>query len=161
MVRLSDGKIVASAASPSTSTVTRRTIGANPIRITKPAPDAICYRASGREAIDADGAPPALEIALASTCGNDHNNTFATLYVEPHSLRPLDVKGSASTHEHLGYVKVSLDQTFAVFDGRSMPVALRVDVTGSGLMFWIQVHVSETYSDYQFLNSYPPLSSGG
>jgi hypothetical protein len=158
VVRLSDGKIVAGGQPvdvDSSSSYDRHE--SNPV--TKPAFDAACYRATDERLSTYDGAP-ALEISLVSICENDKNNTFATLYAEPHSLRPLDVQGSASIHEHLGHMQVSLDQTFAVFDGRSMPAALRVDVRGSGLMFWVQVHVNETYSDYQFLNSYSGRAVG-
>jgi len=154
VVRLSDGKIVAGSEPvdvDSRSSYDRRE--SNPV--TKPAFDAACYRATG-ETLSTYGGAPALEIGLASICENDPNNAFETLFVDPQSLRPLDVAGSASIHEHLGHVNVSLDQTFAVFDGRSMPAALRVDVTGSGLMFWLHVHVNEAYSDYQFLRSYSP-----
>jgi len=154
VVRVSDGKIVAGSQPveiQSGSSYDKHE--SNPV--TKPAFDAKCYRATGETPSTYDGAP-AFEINLESICPNDANNAFATLYVEPHSLRPLDVTGSASVRENVGHVNVSLDQTFAVFDGRSMPATLRVDVKGSGLMFWLHVHVNETYSDYRFLNSYTP-----
>jgi hypothetical protein len=154
VVRVSDGTIVAGKEPvdvDSRSSYDRHE--SNPV--TKPAFDASCYRATDERLSTYDGVP-ALEISLASICQNDKNNAFSTLYVDPHSLRPLDVRGSATIHESVGRMKVSLDQTFAVFNGRSMASALRVDVTGSGLMFWLQVHVYETYADYEFLDTFEP-----
>jgi hypothetical protein len=152
VVRTSDGKIVAGNASSGLdgrSSYARHE--SNPV--SKPAFDAACYRATG-ERLSPYGEASALEIALVSICDKDPNNAFSTLYVDPHSLRPLEVKGWSFDHEQVGRVKIVLDERFAVFDGRTMPAALRVDVTGSGLLFWVQVHADETYSDYQFLDSF-------
>ncbi|MBV8116930.1 MAG: hypothetical protein JOZ01_03070, partial [Candidatus Eremiobacteraeota bacterium] len=56
--------------------------------------------------------------------------------------------------EHNKGVSVSLAQRFAEFDGRVLPSSIKVDVSGSGFMFWLQVHLTESYSNFQFLNSY-------
>lgn len=152
VVRLSDGKIVdgnASSGQDRSSSYGRH--ASNPV--TKPAFYAACYRATG-ESLSAYGDASALEISLVSICSDDANNAFSTLYADPRSLRPLEVKGWAFDHEQLGRVKVALDERFALFDGRTMPAALRVDVTGSGMLFWVQAHVDETYSDYRFLQTF-------
>jgi hypothetical protein len=109
-----------------------------------------CYRATAEAPAMLDGSP-VLKLSLAATCGSYHDYPFTTLYVDPQTYRPLEVSGVATPGDgDSKSVTVALDQRYAGFDGRWLPVSLNVDVTGTGFMFWLQVHLREIYSDYEF-----------
>ena len=152
VVRVSDGTIVAGKSHFKFDTGDDSRI-ANPI--TAPIFDPACYRATSESPATFDGAP-AVKLDLVPVCSERHHDNdyaFTTLYVQPGTLRPIDANGVVPTGTASKDVAVSMDQRFGVFDGRVMPTLMKVDVTGSSWMFWLQVHVRETYSDYRFLTS--------
>lgn len=152
VVRVSDGKVISGSTVTYTNDDGKHDI--NPV--SHPIFDAACYRATRESTSSFDGAP-ALKLDLVPICNErhngDHDYSFTTLYVDPQTLRPLDANGDVPPDADSRNVAVSLDERFAQFGGRVMPSAIRVDVTGSGWMFWLQVHVRDEFSDYQFLNS--------
>jgi hypothetical protein len=154
VVRTSDGKIVAGSSHLDVGTDSAP-VSHNTNPVGKPAFNARCYHATSEVQSTYNGTP-ALAIALAPACGTAHEYPFTTLYADAQTLRPLDVYGNVPMEDDAKSVKVSLDQSFATFDGRSMPAELHVDVKGTGFMFWLHVHVTEIYSDYRFLSDYTP-----
>jgi hypothetical protein len=158
VVRVHDGKIVSGSTHFKVSTTSGATSAAqdsNPV--SRPLFDPKCYHATGERAASFEGSD-ALQITLAATCKDKHpgdnDYPFTTLFVDPHTMRPLDVNGTVPETDSNKGVSVSLDQRFENYNGYVMPSAIKVDVTGSGLMFWLQVHMTESYSNFQFLNSY-------
>lgn len=154
VIRTRDGKIL----SGSTHMKVQTGYDASDINpITHPAFDPKCYRATGQRNSSFEGTA-ALEISLAATCksrrAEDNDYPFTTLYVDSHTMRPLDVNGTVPESEKNKGVTVALDQHFGQYAGRVLPSSFKLDVSGSGLMFWLQVHLTETYSNYEFLNSY-------
>jgi hypothetical protein len=152
VVRTSDGKIVAGKQHVDVDVDIANSsfngLDSNPVSQPVFAPR--CYRATGETAATLDGSP-VLKLNVAATCGSGHEYPFTTLYVDPQTYRPLEVSGVASPGDDGSKtVTVSLDQRYAAFDGRWMPVSLNVDVTGTGIMFWLQVHLREIYSEYEF-----------
>jgi uncharacterized Zn-binding protein involved in type VI secretion len=141
VVRVSDGKIVA---------------GRSNITIEGKIFDPTCYRATGETQTTFEGTP-AIKLDLVATCpekhSGDHNYAIRTLYADPQTLVPIDANGTILSGSNSNNVGVSVDERFATFDGHVMPSSIKVDVSGTGIMFWLQVHVRETYSGYQFLNS--------
>jgi hypothetical protein len=158
VVRVSDGKIVAGSSHFSIgndSDVAKSAEQSNPV--SRPLFDPTCYRATGERAATFEGRE-ALAIDLAATCKDthpsEHDHPFTTLYIDPHTMQPLDVNGSLPDSADSKMVSVSMDERFASVSGRVLPSSIKVDISGSGLMFWLQVHVTESYSNYQFLGSY-------
>jgi hypothetical protein len=150
VVRTSDGKIVSGKQQLDVDVGNSSYNGFNSNPVSKPAFAPRCYRATGETAAELDGTPVE-KISLAPTCGSYHEYPFTTLYVDPQSHRPLEVSGIAAPGDaDSKSVTVSLEQRFAAFQGRWMPASLKIDVTGSGFMFWLQVHVKEIYGDYEF-----------
>ena len=154
VVRTSDGKIVSGKQQFDVDVGNSSFKGFNSNPVSKPVFDPHCYRASSEAPATLDGSP-ALKLALVPTCGPYHEYPFATLYADPQTLRPLEVSGTAHGDDDSKSVTVALDQHFAAFDGRWMPSSLTIDVTGTGFMFWLQVHVKEIYSDYRFTPTQP------
>jgi hypothetical protein len=68
-------------------------------------------------------------------------------------MRPLYAVGNVPESDDSKGVAVSVEEQFGEFSGRVMPTLIKVDVAGSGFMFWLQVHVSETYANYTFSSS--------
>lgn len=155
VVRVSDGKVVEGSTHVKVQTGNYNANDVNPV--THPAFDPHCYRATGERDGSFEG-KPALQITIAATCKsrnpNDNDYPFKTLYVDPSTMRPLDVNGTVPESENNKSVNVSLDQHYGEFDGRIMPSLFKLDVSGSGIMFWLQVHLTQTYGDYEFRNSY-------
>jgi hypothetical protein len=152
VVRVRDGKVIeGSTVSYNSQSGSQQT---NPI--TSPIFDPSCYRATNESPSTIDGAL-ALKLDLVPVCSEtfpgDRNYAFNTLYVDPATLRPIEASGSVPPDADSKGVAVSLDQRYGTFDGHVMPTETRVDVTGSGWMFWLQVHFHEEFSDYRFLNS--------
>jgi hypothetical protein len=156
VIRVADGKVISGRMHSTVMTDDGQIESMNPV--SRPIFDPACYRATGEQSTTVAGAP-AIAFTLANTCPDkhpgDHNHPFTTLYAQPGTLRPLDVSGTITDNDSR-YVSVSMDESFAEFGGRVMPSSMKVDVSGSGLMFWLQVHVHETYSDYEFMNSPSP-----
>jgi hypothetical protein len=151
VVRVSDGTIV----SGDSSGIEAGDYHDRSNPVSHPTFVAACYRAV-TETADTYAGRPALKLTLVPTCQSkphDVDYPFTTLYADPQTLHPLDVSGTVKPTADSKDVMVALDQHFADFNGRVMPTQLKVDVSGSGWMFWLQVHVTETYGDYQFLNS--------
>ena len=152
VVRVEDGKVISGHMHTAVAT-NDEVQNMNPV--SRPLFDPACYRATGEVTTTVAGTP-AIAFALAATCPDkhpgDHDHPFTTLYAQPGTLRPLDVNGTI-VGKNRNDVTLTMDQTFADFDGHVMPASMKVDVSGSGLMFWLQVHVRETYTTYQFLNS--------
>jgi hypothetical protein len=150
VVRTSDGKIVSGTQHVDVNVADSNFSGLDSNPVSKPVFAPHCYRATGETPATLDGTP-VLKLALAATCGSYHDYPFTTLYIDPQTYRPLEVSGVASPGQgDSKSVTVALDQRYAGFDGRWMPVSLNVDVTGSGFMFWLQVHLREIYSAYEF-----------
>lgn len=152
VVRVSDGAIV-SGASDEQLNVSDYRGHYNPI--THPPFDPACYRATAEADAEYDGGS-ALKFTLAAVCKNrpgDNDYPFTTLYVDPDTMHPLDVTGTAKPTDDNKDVSISLDLHYRDFGGRVLPASVKVDVSGAGWMFWLQVHVTETYADYRFSNS--------
>ncbi len=156
VVRVHDGKIVAGS---SHVTVKANSVKAaeNSNPVSRPLFNPTCYRATDEHATTFEGRQ-AVEIAIAATCkdagAGEHNYAFTTLYADAHTMQPIDVSGTVPETNENKMVSVALDQRFANFGGHVLPSSIKVDVSGSGLMFWLQVHVTETYTNYQFLDSF-------
>lgn len=156
VVRVRDGKIVSGHSHMTFDTNVYHNEDSNPV--TAPIFDAACYQATGESNASYNGAP-AIKLSLAPICkephNDDHDYAFTDLYVEPGTLRPIDAHGTIPPDNDDKNVSLTLDQRFAAVGGRVMPSSMKVDISGSGLMFWLQIHVEETYSDYRFLSSAP------
>lgn len=127
VVRVSDGKIVAGHSDVTIHSSDYDDGNIDPVA--RPIFDPACYRATSETQTTFEGAP-AIRLDLVATCREKHPG------------------GSSSNN-----VSVTVDERFATFDGHVMPSSMKVDVSGTGMMFWLQVHLQETYTDYQFLNS--------
>jgi hypothetical protein len=150
VVRTSDGKIVSGKQHVDVNVANSSFNGLDSNPISRPVFAPRCYRATGETPATLDGTA-VLKLTLAATCGTYHDYPFTTLYIDPQTYRPLEVSGVATPGDgDSKSVTVALDQRYAGFDGRWLPVSLNVDVTGSGFMFWLQVHVREIYSGYEF-----------
>lgn len=158
VVRVSDGKIVSGKTPNISVSDSHMNDDRNLDPVEHPLFNAACYRATGESPASFEN-EPALKIDLAATCSeskpSDHNYPFTALYVDPRTLAPLDAVGVVPQDSGSKDVSVSMEQRFARFGERSMPTSMKVDVSGSGLMFWLQVHLDEEFSDYQFLNAPP------
>lgn len=153
VVRVADGKIVSGKEHIDIEDGDDAADTKNTNPVSHPLFDVTCYRATGEHPTTFDGSA-ALAIDLAPTCSSAHSNPFTQVIVDPRSFRPLDATGTAQEGDRDARpVTLRFDQRFAAFSGRWMPAAMTVDVTGNGFMFWLQVHVHEVYSDYQFMNS--------
>ncbi len=150
VVRTSDGKIISGKQHVDVDVGNSSFNGLDSNPVSQPVFAPHCYRATGETPATLDESP-VLKLTLTPTCGSYHDYPFTTLYIDPQTFRPLEVSGVASPGDgDSKSVTVALDQRYAGFDGRWMPVSLKIDVTGTGFMFWLQVHLSEIYSDYEF-----------
>jgi hypothetical protein len=150
VVRTSDGKIVSGKQHVDVNIANSSFNGLDSNPVSQPVFSPRCYRATAETPATLDGSP-VLKLSLTATCGPSHDFPFTTLYIDPQTYRPLEVSGVATPGDSDSKsVSVALDQRYAGFDGRWMPVSLNVDVTGTGLMFWLRVHLREIYSDYEF-----------
>ncbi|HTA40069.1 MAG TPA: hypothetical protein VK760_13380 [Candidatus Acidoferrales bacterium] len=150
VVRTSDGKIVSGKQHVDVNVANSSFSGLDSNPVSQPVFAPHCYRATGETPATLDGSA-VLKLTLTATCGSYHDYPFTTLYVDPQTYRPLEVSGIATPGDgDSKSVTVALDERYAGFDGRWMPVSLNVDVTGSGVMFWLQVHLREIYSAYEF-----------
>jgi hypothetical protein len=156
VVRTKDGKIVAGEQNLNIDVheaPSNTGLSSNPV--SKPILATGCYRATSETAATIDG-KPAIELALAPTCGSSQNYPLTALYADPQSFRPLEVHGTVvPSDSDAKHVRIAIDQRYAAFAGRWMPSTLKVDVSGSGLLFWVQIHVNEVYSDYEFADTQP------
>jgi hypothetical protein len=152
VVRISDGAIV----SGDSSGVEAGDYHGRANPVTHSSFEAACYRATS-EAESSYNGQPAIRIELTPKCESENTGDtdypFTTLYADARTLLPLDVNGTVVPADAHKSVTIALDQTYAEFDGRVLPARLKVDVAGSGWMFWLHVHVTETYADYRFLNT--------
>jgi hypothetical protein len=155
VVRVSDGKVVSGH-----SNVTMKTGSQNAEfnPITHPAFKADCYRATSETPASYDGVD-AVKFALVATCkepaSDSHEYPFTTLFADAKTLHPLYAIGSVPETDDDKNVAVSVEEQFGDFGGRVLPTLLKVDISGSGIMFWLQVHVREAYANYRFLNTQP------
>jgi hypothetical protein len=156
VVRVSDGKIISGKTHMIVETDVYKSDNSNPV--THPIFDAACYRATGESPASYDG-EPAIEMSLSAICkeraSSDHDYPFTTLYVTPQTLRPLDAHADVAPTDDDKSVSLAFDQRFTMAQGRVMPASMKVDISGSGLMFWLQIHVEETYEQYRFLGAAP------
>jgi len=152
VVRMSDGKIVAGKQRIDVDVGNSSFNGFDSNPAGKPVFAPRCYRATGETDATLDD-QPVLKLTLAPTCGPNHEYPFTTLYLDPKTYRPLEVSGAVAPTEDSKSVAVSLDQRYAAYDGRWMPSSLKIDVSGTGFMFWLQVHVKEIYGSYEFRDS--------
>jgi hypothetical protein len=152
VVRTSDGKIV----SGRSSGIEAGDYHSHANPVSHPAFDPACYRATKESQATFEG-QTVIKLDLVPTCSNhndgDVEHPFTTLFADAQTLRPLDVSGKVVPTGDNKVVTVALDQRFAEFSGHVLPSRLKVDVTGTSFMFWLQVHVDETYSDYRFTAS--------
>ena len=151
VVRVSDGTII----SGDSSGIQAGDYHGRANPVSHPSFDPACYRATGEEGAELDGRS-AIKLTLAPVCrssGDDNDYPFTTLYADATTLEPLDVYGVIEPSDANKNVRIALDQHYGEFSGRVLPTSLKVDVSGSGWMFWLQVHVTETYADYRFTNS--------
>ena len=149
VVRVSDGVIVRG--NSSGVEVGNYHERSNPV--THPAFDPACYRAKSENDTSYNG-ESVVKFDLEPTCRSQHKGDddypFSTLIARADSLQPIDVQGTAPQTGDDKDVRVSLDQTFDTFAGRILPSRLNVDVVGTGWMSWLNLHVTETYTSYQF-----------
>lgn len=154
VIRVQDGKVVSGHMHTAVVEGNDEISSMNPV--SRPIFDPACYRATGERPTTIDGSAE-IAFTLVPTCPDkhpgDHNHPFTTLYADPGTLRPLDVNGTVTGGKNGTNVSVTMDEAFGRYGGRVMPSTMKVDVSGSGWMFWLQVHVHETYTDYEFLNS--------
>ncbi len=157
VVRVADGKVISGRTHldiQSSSGGNGDVKDTNPI--SHPLFDPKCYRATSEQPTTYQGIA-AVRFTLASRCDAHHDGAFSSLIADAASFRPLDASGT--THgdgDDAKIVTVTFDQRYAGFDGRWLPASIRIDITGSGFMFWLQEHVREVYSDYRFTNSATP-----
>jgi hypothetical protein len=118
--------------------------------VNRPVFDPACYRATGEKPVERDGRG-LLSFALAPTCGTSEESPFTALVVDPASMRPIEATGS---HEH-DHAVVNVVETFTTVRGFTLPAALKVDVAGTGAASFLQIHVTQTYSEYAFHASDP------
>ena len=114
--------------------------------------DPSCYRATSERATTFDR-KAALVFSITPTCPDqkdEHDHPLTTLYADAQTFAPLAVEANGEDK----YVHVDIDERYGEFEGRTMPISLHVDVAGTGLMFWLQVHVQQVFSDYEFLQKY-------
>ena len=153
VIRVSDGKIISGGDDSMDVETGHYHQKSNPV--SHPAFDPACYRATGESETNYDGAP-AVKFDLAPTCKSaspdDDEYPFTTLYAAADTMQPVDVRGTIRPNADSKDVTVNVDQVFSNYEGRVLPSRLKVDVTGSGWMFWLQIHVTETYSEYAFSN---------
>jgi hypothetical protein len=112
--------------------------------------DPACYRPTGEASASRNGRN-VLSFALASTCNGTDKNPFTMLYVDPVSMRPIEATAIRRNES----VRVSVSETFSTVREWSLPASLKVDIEGSGLVFWLQVHALQTFSNYGFYASDP------
>jgi hypothetical protein len=153
VVRVSDGKVVSGTSGVSIDNGSG-THKYNPI--TNPVFDPKCYKATGEAPATYNGAD-AVKFTLAATCKerdkDAHDYPFTTLYADARNLVPIDATGVVVQTEDNKGVDISVEQQFALFEGRVLPSMTKIDINGSGVMFWLQLHVRETYDHYTFMNS--------
>jgi hypothetical protein len=118
--------------------------------VERPVFDPACYRPTGEKTVDRGG-QTAVSFSLAPLCGTSEKSPFTALVVEPSTMRPLEAAGR-NEHDHAA---VNVIETFTTVRGYSVPASLKVDVEGNGLAAWLQVHVTETFSDYAFHSADP------
>jgi hypothetical protein len=159
VVRISDGSIV----SGESSGIEAGDYHNHSNPVTHPSFDPACYRATSESSATYNDIP-AIKFELSPVCRDPDSNDkdgddypFTTLFANPQDLRPIAVSGSFRPSDPHADVTVKLDQRYDVFDGRVLPSRLKVDVDGGGWMFWLHIHVTETYHDYQFLKSPTPV----
>ena len=117
--------------------------------VLRPAFDPRCYRATSEERASYNGAD-ALLFELTPTCGTRDNYPFAQLYADRSTWQPLAATGTFFDREARGGANVGIEQRYGTFGGYVLPALLNVDVKGTGLAFWVNVHAEERYESYRF-----------
>jgi hypothetical protein len=112
--------------------------------------DPACYRPTGEAAASRNGRN-VVSFTLAPTCNGTDKNPFTKLYVDPVSMRPIEATGIRRNEN----VRVSVSERFSTVREWSVPASLKVDIEGTGFVFWLQVHALMTFSDYGFYASDP------
>jgi hypothetical protein len=91
-------------------------------------------------------------IGLTESCNKDPDDKdFDTLYVDPRTHEPVAVTGSDDSQ----HVYVNLSQQYTRVGDNVLPSTFFVRVKGSGMMFWLDVLVDMSFSDYRFSNTEP------
>lgn len=151
VIRISDGKIISGGDDSIDVETGNYHAKSNPV--SHPAFDPSCYRPTAEMQINYNGTP-AVKFDLAPTCKSpspdDDEYPFTTLCASADSLQPLDVRGTVRPNSDSKDVTVNIDQAYGNYEGRVLPSRLKVDVSGSGWMLWLQIHVTETYNEYAF-----------
>ena len=120
--------------------------------------DPKCYTATGAHTVQFEGRT-AEQIDLRPTCHDRGDNEadaktsgdFTKLYVDPVSYSPLAAIGEGTDKT----VAVHLEQRFTNASGHVVPASFRVEIKGSGFMFWLNILVREEFSRFGFSNSPP------
>src|SRR6185312_1091115 len=120
--------------------------------------DPKCYVPTGAHATQFEG-HAVEQIDLRSTCRDrgesdadaKTSGDFTKLYVDPSSHVPLVALGEGTDKT----VAVNLEQRFTNANGHIVPASFRVEVKGSGFMFWLNVLVREEFSRFGFSNTPP------
>ena len=112
--------------------------------------DPECYRPTGEETTSRDGRT-VVSFTLAPTCRAAGKDPFTTLYADPVTMRPTEVTGTRESER----VRVSVEEKFSTVRDWSVPASFKVDIEGSGIVFWLQIHALKTFSDYRFYASDP------
>ncbi len=142
VARTSDGHIVHGKATVETDT---GTINHQPFA-------ARCYRAVSETHEQREGRDVlAFHIAHRDADGCGHDNDFSSLYADPNTLHPIEVDGHSTDDK----ADAHLAETFGDVDGHAVMTKFRVDVDGSGPVFWLHVHVMDDFSDYRFSEKDP------
>jgi hypothetical protein len=116
--------------------------------VATPAFDPKCYHAT-REETTVRNRRATLAFTLSPNCPTA--GQFKTLVVDRATMRPIEAIGMREG----GQTRVSIDETYGSVRGWSLPATLRVDIEGRGLMFWLQMHVTQTFSSYGFYATDP------
>lgn len=120
--------------------------------VTAPAFDPTCYRATNETRATYNGRDAVL-FTLLPTCGSHDDYIFSALYADAQTFAPLAATGTVSDSEGGGGAHADVEQRFAIFGGYVMPSLLSVNVKGTGIVFWLRVHVEESYTAYEFDNT--------
>lgn len=114
-----------------------------------PAFDPKCYRAITEQRATYNGTD-AVIFSLAPTCGTRNDYPFTELYVDTSTWRPLTATGTFFDREAHGAANVGIEQRFGSFNGYTLPSLLNVDIKGTGVAFWLNIHAEEHYDNYTF-----------